>query len=198
MKLRHVTLMILGLIAVCLMGGCQLLQRPGEGQGVSAPEVPREFRGVWVATVSRIDWPPVGGTEEQKQAMIEILDLAAEMNLNGIVFQIRPAADALYASEIEPWSRYLTGTQGQAPEPYYDPLTFAVEEAHRRGLELHAWFNPYRAGLSQSEEYAANSIVKARPELVRIHGKLKWMDPGIFTTCSRSTPNPIFCANSVS
>lgn len=145
---------------------------------ISVPEIPREFRGVWVATVGRIDWPPKAGTEEQKQAMIDILDLAVEMNMNAIVFQVRPATDALYESELEPWSRYLTGTQGQAPEPFYDPLEFAVEEAHKRGLELHAWFNPYRAGTKASDEYADNHISKQHPELVRTQGRLLWLDPG--------------------
>ncbi len=183
MNSRRALVSVVGLSVMCLMGGCLVLEQVEEILGGSisqtaAPEVPREFRGVWVATVSRIDWPPEAGTEEQKKAMVDILDLAVEMNLNGVVFQVRPAADALYESKLEPWSRYLTGSQGKAPEPYYDPLAFAVEQAHKRGLELHAWFNPYRAGLSQNEEYASNSIVKARPELVRKHGSLKWMDPG--------------------
>ncbi|MBN1900231.1 family 10 glycosylhydrolase [Candidatus Sumerlaeota bacterium] len=141
------------------------------------PEITREFRGVWVATVSRIDWPPEAGTEEQKQTLIDILDLAVEMNLNAIIFQVRPATDALYASELEPWSRWLTGEQGKAPDPLYDPLEFAVEEAHKRGLELHAWFNPYRAGTSASDQYADNHISKQHPELVRTQGRQLWLDP---------------------
>ena len=83
---------------------------------------------------------------EQKAELLAILDRAAQLKLNAVIFQVRPACDAMYASRIEPWSEYLTGTMGKAPEPFYDPLAFAVEEAHKRGLELHAWFNPYRAG----------------------------------------------------
>ena len=109
----------------------------------------REFRGAWVATVANIDWPSrkTLSTQEQKTELLAILDRAVHLKLNAIIFHVRPACDALYASRIEPWSEYLTGTMGKAPEPFYDPLAFAIEEAHKRGLELHAWFNPYRARL---------------------------------------------------
>ena len=105
------------------------------------------FRGVWIATVANIDWPSKPGLThaQQKAELISILDRAAKLKLNAVIFQVRPACDAMYASPIEPWSEYLTGTMGKAPEPFYDPLAFAIEEAHKRGLELHAWFNPYRA-----------------------------------------------------
>src|SRR5690606_31592728 len=106
------------------------------------PEIPREFRGVWVASVGNLDWPSRPGlsTERQQAELVAILDRAVELGLNAVIFQVRPAADALYASPHEPWSEYLTGEMGRAPEPFYDPLEFAVREAHRRGLELHAWF----------------------------------------------------------
>src|SRR5215831_20776209 len=111
------------------------------------PPLKREFRGVWVATVANIDWPSKPGlpVETQKQELIAILDKAVELRLNAIIFQVRPMADALYESKLEPWSEFLTGAIGKAPAPNYDPLAFAVAEAHARGLELHAWFNPYRA-----------------------------------------------------
>ena len=114
---------------------------------VSPPAPPREFRGAWMATVANHDWPSKPGLSvaEQKAELIALLDRAAQLKLNAIIFQVRPMADAVYASPIEPWSEYLTGTMGKAPEPFYDPLAFAIEEAHRRGLELHAWFNPFRA-----------------------------------------------------
>ncbi len=101
------------------------------------PSPPREFRGVWIATVANIDWPSERGlpAEQQRAELIALLDRAARLNLNAIIFQVRPACDALYASEYEPWSEYLTGQMGRAPEPFYDPLAFAVEEAHARGLE---------------------------------------------------------------
>lgn len=107
----------------------------------------REFRGLWIATVGNIDWPTSPGlpTQTQKDQLIAILDKVVAAGFNAVVFQIRPECDALYQSSLEPWSYWLTGTQGQAPNPFYDPLQFAVDEAHKRGLELHAWFNPYRA-----------------------------------------------------
>jgi len=104
-----------------------------------------EFRGAWIATVYNIDWPSSTNVKTQKSQLISILDKMQAANMNAAIFQIRPACDALYDSEIEPWSNWLTGTEGKAPNPYYDPLEFAVKEAHKRNIELHAWFNPYRA-----------------------------------------------------
>jgi uncharacterized lipoprotein YddW (UPF0748 family) len=143
------------------------------------PEPMREFRALWVATVRNMDWPSQPGlsTEEQQRELLAILDRAAELNLNAIVLQVRPEADALYASTLEPWSRYLTGQQGQPPEPAWDPLAFAVEEAHRRGLELHAWFNPYRAAYQRTEQTAPSHISRRRPELVVPYGQYLWLDP---------------------
>ena len=111
------------------------------------PPVSREFRAVWVATVANIDWPSKPGlsTWDQQAELLAILNKAVALHMNAIVLQVRPATDALYSSSLEPWSEYLTGQMGRAPEPYYDPLAFAVEESHKRGLELHAWFNPYRS-----------------------------------------------------
>jgi uncharacterized lipoprotein YddW (UPF0748 family) len=148
---------------------------------VTPPNPRREFRGAWVATVANIDWPSKRGlsTVEQKAELTAMLDHAARLKLNAIIFQVRPACDAMYASAIEPWSEYLTGTMGKAPEPFYDPLAFAVEEAHRRGLELHAWFNPYRALHSSSKSpVAANHVSKMKPHLVKRYGKFLWLDPG--------------------
>lgn len=146
------------------------------------PPVPmREFRGAWVATVANIDWPSKPGlsAEAQQAELIAILDKAVALNLNAIVLQVRPAGDALYASELEPWSAFLSGEQGVAPEPAYDPLAFAVAEAHSRGLELHAWFNPYRVGHpSYKGALADTHIANTRPDLVREYGPLLWLDPG--------------------
>jgi uncharacterized lipoprotein YddW (UPF0748 family) len=151
------------------------------GRSDSVPEVRREFRGVWVATVDNIDWPSRPGlpADSQRAELAAILDRAVELNLNAIVLQVRPAADALYPSRLEPWSEYLTGQAGAPPSPEYDPLRFAVEESHRRGLELHAWFNPYRARHPSAEtEFSPEHISRARPELVRRYGRHLWMDPG--------------------
>jgi len=148
---------------------------------VVPPQPAREFRAAWVATVANIDWPSRKGlsTQEQKAELLDLLDRAVQLKLNAIIFQVRPACDAMYASRLEPWSEYLTGTMGKAPEPFYDPLTFAVEEAHKRGLELHAWFNPYRARLRAANSPTAPSHVsKVHPQLVRQYGEFLWLDPG--------------------
>ena len=145
------------------------------------PRVAREFRGVWVASVANIDWPSRPGLtpEVARRELIALLDNARRSGLNAVILQVRPAGDALYASELEPWSEYLTGRQGTAPRPWWDPLTFAVEEAHRRGLELHAWFNPYRARHpSATGSLSTRHIATRRPALVRTYGKQRWMDPG--------------------
>lgn len=142
----------------------------------------RELRAVWVATVANIDWPSEPGlpVDEQKEEMIDILDRAAALNMNAIIFQVRPAADALYDSPYEPWSYYLTGKMGQEPLPEYDPLEFAVTEAHKRGLELHAWFNPYRAGHpADKSEISPDHVSKIHPDWVREYGDYLWLDPGI-------------------
>jgi uncharacterized lipoprotein YddW (UPF0748 family) len=148
--------------------------------GAMPPEAPREFRAAWVSTVANIDWPSRSNLPADKQQLeaIAILDRAKALNLNAIVLQVRPAADAIYASNIEPWSEYLTGLQGQPPRPLYDPLQFWIKEAHARGLELHAWFNPYRARQTVGKPTAPNHISRTNPTIVKNYGKLEWMDPG--------------------
>ncbi|MHA3772918.1 glycoside hydrolase family 10 protein [Verrucomicrobiota bacterium sgz303538] len=149
---------------------------------ITPPPLTREFRAAWIASVGNIDWPSKPGLspEAQRAELIDLLDHAAALRLNAIVLQVRPASDALYASKLEPWSQYLTGTMGAAPTPYYDPLEFAVTEAHKRGLELHAWFNPFRALTTARNAAGASSnhITRTHPELVRRYGDLFWMDPG--------------------
>ncbi len=142
------------------------------------PTPKREFRGVWVATVANIDWPSKKGlsADEQKKELVALLDTFRSLNFNAVVLQVRPMADALYESKLEPWSEFLTGTQGKSPG--YDPLRFAVEEAHKRGLELHAWLNPYRAWVPSATSPAAdNHLTKARPDLVKEYGKHDWLNP---------------------
>jgi uncharacterized lipoprotein YddW (UPF0748 family) len=106
-----------------------------------------EFRAVWVASVDNIDWPSSKNLSvaEQKAEYIKLLDMHQQNGMNAVIVQIRPAGDALFPSEYEPWSEFLTGKQGNAPNPYYDPLEFMIKETHNRGLEFHAWLNPYRA-----------------------------------------------------
>jgi uncharacterized lipoprotein YddW (UPF0748 family) len=147
---------------------------------VELPPVPREFRAVWIATVDNIDWPSKPGlsTDEQKAEMITILDRCAAMNLNAVIFQVRPVADALYKSALEPWSAYLSGQQGIAPKPYYDPLEFVVEESHNRGMEVHAWFNPYRTQHPSNKTVDDLHVSVKHPDWVKQYGTFGWMDPG--------------------
>jgi uncharacterized lipoprotein YddW (UPF0748 family) len=148
--------------------------------GSPPPADPHEFRAAWVANVANIDWPSKPGlSSAQQQAEIRaLLDRAQQVHLNAIILQVRPAADAIYPSALEPWTEYLSGTQGQPPQPLYDPLQLWVTEAHRRGLELHAWLNPYRARHSSAKSPVADShISKTHPEAVKSYGDMLWMDP---------------------
>ncbi len=152
---------------------------PAEPSPDVLPEVNREFRGAWIATVANIDWPSEKGlsVEQQQQEFIGLLDIARDMGLNAVVFQVRTSADALYRSKHEPWSAFLTGEQGK--DPGYDPLDFAIEEAHQRGLELHAWINPLRASHPSHDgpavaEHVSNTLPEATPQ----YGSMRWMDPG--------------------
>ncbi len=146
----------------------------------NTPQTDKEFRAAWVATVANINWPSKPGlsNEEQQKEAITLLDFLKDHHFNAVIFQVRPMADALYKSDLEPWSYYLTGQQGKAPEPFYDPLQFWVEAAHDRGLELHVWLNPYRAYHPTSKEISDKSIVKTNPELVlKLKQNYYWMDP---------------------
>lgn len=147
----------------------------------TAPPAPKaEFRAVWVATVANIDWPSKAGvpTDQAKAELVSIFNKCQELNLNAVILQVRPATDALYNSKLEPWSEYLTGAQGQAPNPYWDPLEFAVEEAHKRGMELHCWFNPYRSlHPTAKSPISETHISRTNPSVVKQYGKYLWMDP---------------------
>ena len=152
-----------------------------EDQTIRPPAVPREFRAAWIATVANIDWPSKPGltAAQQQKEMLAILDRAHQLRMNAVILQVRPTADALYPSKIEPWSWYLTGKAGKPPQPYYDPLLFAIREASRRNLEVHAWFNPFRARHPSAKGgVASNHISRRRPDLVRRYGSLDWLDPG--------------------
>ncbi len=145
-----------------------------------APKAQTEFRAAWVATVSNINWPSKPGlsTAEQQQEAITLLNFLKEHNFNAVIFQVRPQTDALYKSDLEPWSYYLTGEVGKAPDPYYDPLEFWIEAAHNRGLELHVWLNPYRSHHKDGGVVSEKSIVKTRPALsVFLKEGYWWLDP---------------------
>lgn len=150
---------------------------PIEGVEVSHA---REVRGAWIPTVFNLSWPSRSGlsADAQKTELRAQLDAAQRAGLNTIYFQVRAEADAFYPSSIEPWSRFLTGTMGR--DPGYDPLQFAIDEAHQRGLELHAWLNPYRALASANASVASSDhILRAQPDLVLFYGDVYWMDPGL-------------------
>jgi uncharacterized lipoprotein YddW (UPF0748 family) len=131
--------------------------------------------------VNNIDWPSQPGlpVEKQKAELLAIVERAAQLRLNAIIFQVRPACDALYPSSLEPWSEYLTGKTGEAPSPSWDPLAFAIEESHQRGIELHAWFNPFRARHKTAKSSAsANHVSRLHPEWTKAYGEELWLDPG--------------------
>lgn len=143
------------------------------------PAIPREFRGLWIATVANIDWPSRStlSREAQQSELVAILDRARTIGVNAIILQVRAAGDALYPSSLEPWSRSLSGTQGV--DPGWDPVAFAIEQARARGLEFHAWFNPFRAGnLSDSLARSIEHLARRRPDLVRPFCTQLWFDPG--------------------
>jgi uncharacterized lipoprotein YddW (UPF0748 family) len=140
-----------------------------------------EMRAVWIATVDNIDWPdkPTTNSEEQKASFIRLLDMHQRNGINTLIVQIRPATDAFYASNLEPWSEWLTGKQGLAPEPFYDPLSFMVTETHKRGMEFHAWMNPYRAVFNiRSASIATNHVTRRHPNWFLTYGDKKYFDPG--------------------
>ncbi|HYF32061.1 MAG TPA: family 10 glycosylhydrolase [Chitinophagaceae bacterium] len=140
-----------------------------------------EFRAAWIATVDNIDWPSrkTLSVDSQKIEYINLLEMHRRNGLNAVIVQIRPATDAFYPSPFEPWSEWLTGTQGKPPSPYYDPLQFMIEEAHKRGLEFHAWCNPYRAEFSIGKSSIARThISKLHPEWFLTYGDKRYFDPG--------------------
>lgn len=140
-----------------------------------------EMRAVWIATVNNIDWPskPDLSTDDQKKEMVRLLDIIRQYNLNTVIFQVRPAADAFYSSSIEPWSQWLTGMQGKSPDPLYDPLEFAISECRKRGLDIHAWLNPYRALTDTALVTSENHITHIHPEWFLTYGKTVYFDPGL-------------------
>jgi len=143
------------------------------------PALQREMRGLWVATVANIDWPSRSTLtgDQQRAELKSLFDRAVAAGFNTIIFHVRPAADAVYRSSIEPWGAMLSGTQGT--DPGYDPLAFAVEQAHARGLQLHAWINPFRAGnTADSARLSPKHLFTVRRDLVRVYGSQLWLDPG--------------------
>lgn len=173
--------------ALLLVLGCKARSGNGALNSPTNAEAPasegalkhdREFRGVWISTVYNLDWPSSSSlsADQQKAEMVALLDSLQAHRMNVALLQVRPEGDALYRSDFEPWSRYLTGTQGK--DPGYDPLEFFVTEAHKRGIEAHAWMNPYRARVEIKHAVAPNHMAAAHPELVWNYRNLTWMEPG--------------------
>lgn len=147
-------------------------------QNIASGRYPkREFRGAWIQAVNG-QFKGMS-TEKMKQTLIEQLNSLRGAGFNAIIFQVRPEADALYASRLEPWSRYLTGVQGQAPEPYWDPMQFMIEECHKRGMEFHAWINPYRVKTSLRNELVPNHVYNLHPEWFVTYGDQIYFDPAL-------------------
>jgi uncharacterized lipoprotein YddW (UPF0748 family) len=169
-------------LAAAIGGALLSINQAAAQQATSTdiPNAPREMRGVWISSVYNGNWPSQKGlpVAQQQQELIAMMDRAKAANLNAVIFQVRPGADAMYQSNLEPWSEFLTGTQGQPPQPFYDPLQFAIDEAHKRGLQLHAWFNPYRASTRLTGTFASNHVSRTMPQAVKELDKLMWFDPG--------------------
>ena len=144
--------------------------------GESVPAVPQEFRAAWISTVHNIDWPSRSGLSgaAQRAELLNILNTCAQLKLNAVFLQVRPNADALYRSSLEPWSQWRSGP---GVNPGYDPLAFAIQEAHRRGIELHAWFNPFRAKANVKHAVGRNHISLTRPDLMKRNGSVLLMNP---------------------
>lgn len=141
-----------------------------------------EFRAVWVATVDNIDWPSSKylSVADQKAEYIKLLDMHQQNGMNAVIVQIRPSGDALYPSKLEPWTEFLNGTQGKAPEPFYDPLEFMIRETHNRGLEFHAWLNPYRAVFNmRTSSVASTHLTQTHPEWFLVYGGKKYFNPAL-------------------
>ncbi|SFP45141.1 Uncharacterized lipoprotein YddW, UPF0748 family [Pseudarcicella hirudinis] len=141
----------------------------------------REFRAAWIATVDNIDWPRRGqyNSADQKADFIRILDEHQRSNLNAVMVQIRDACDAYYAKSLEPWSEFLTGTQGKFPVPFYDPMDFMIEESHARNLEFHAWLNLNRATFKRNTNTIPDHISNTRPDWMLTYDGQKLLNFGI-------------------
>lgn len=167
MNLRKLILLLALFLATGV--GAQIQQQ--------SPYPKREFRGAWIQAVNgQFRGIP---TEKSKQTLIDQLNSLQGAGINAIIFQVRPEADALYASQLEPWSRFLTGVQGQAPSPYWDPMQFMIDECHKRGMEFHAWINPYRVKTSLKSELSPNHLYNIHPEWFVTYNNQLFFDPAL-------------------
>lgn len=160
------------LCLIMLLTGNQMLR--------AQPSPKRELRAAWIATVMNIDWPSGKGLSvaEQQHEFVRLLDTLKAVGMNAVIVQVRPVADAFYPSSYEPWTEYLSGTQGQHATPYYNPLAFMIAECRKRALEFHAWFNPYRASMNAEPVHADNHPIRKHPEWFVEYGGKYYYDPG--------------------
>jgi uncharacterized lipoprotein YddW (UPF0748 family) len=185
---KQLTFRLSGVLSFCILflaASCAPVHHASKKKAAMGPPPPptREFRGAWIASVANIDWPSKPGLSavKQKTEAIGMLDKMVALHMNVAILQVRTSCDALYDSKLEPWAYYLTGTQGKSPG--YDPLAFWVAEAHKRGIELHAWINPFRA--KQAEAHyttSADHVSHTHPDWVITYANNKesmlWLDPG--------------------
>jgi uncharacterized lipoprotein YddW (UPF0748 family) len=172
------------LILLCLSANCQPHTETAQDSTFVPSEkdfLKREFRAVWVTTLDNKDFPSRKGlsTQKQQDEIVEMVEFYQKKGFNALVFQVRPAADAFYSSSYEPWSEWVTGRQGDAPKPFYDPLAFMIQECHKRGMELHAWFNPYRTQFTKYSHISQSHISKLKPHWVVNYGGSQQLDPGL-------------------
>jgi len=175
------------LSALALLAAPQVFAQAYAPVADKPPGLTREFRGAWIACIYNLDWPSSSGlgAGQQQAELRAMLDKLAALNMNAVIFQVRPHCDAVYQSSLEPWSPWLSGTMGRSPG--YDPLAFCIREAHARGIEVHAWFNPFRAVSSASVVCSNNHVTCANPRIVKPYGSMKWCDPAFDETRSRAT-----------
>ncbi|MEG0518074.1 MAG: family 10 glycosylhydrolase, partial [Bacteroidales bacterium] len=144
--------------------------------GVSYGAPKREFRGAWIHIVGN-NVIRTMSTQQVQKMLTDALDAIQDAGCNAVIFQVRPAADAFYYSSIEPWSRYLTGVQGKVPEPFWDPLQFMIEQTHKRGMEIHAWCNPYRVTLNANDTLCKEHLYFKNPDIFVKYGKQIYFNP---------------------
>ena len=180
--MRRLLFAPLALLVMALLVAAPLAAQPLASPPLSPLGPKHEMRAAWIATVINLDWPTTRSATAsavQQAQLVSMLDGLQASGVNAVFFQVRSEADAMYDSPYEPWSHWLTGAQGTPPSPFYDPLAFAVEEAHARGMELHAWLNPYRADRGSGYAQDPTHVTQANPEWMLEFGALKIFDPGL-------------------
>ena len=163
--------------SLIIVAVCVLISVAGYAQQGNYPK--REFRGAWIQTIFQPKQYASMSSAELQSYLRGLVDSLHNVGFNAIIFQVRPMADALYKSELEPWSKYLTGTLGKAPNPMWDPMEFLIAECHARNMEFHAWLNPYRVSVSKKETFPKNHITNRHPDWFVRYGSMLLFDPGL-------------------